>query len=44
MTKEEAISRVKGYLTACLPIDGYEELEEIMGILNKWWKSEAMPL
>ncbi len=35
MTREEAIRRVKGYLTDCLPSDCYEEVEEIIKSLEQ---------
>lgn len=35
MTREEAIKRVKGYLTDCLPADCYEEVEEIIKALEQ---------
>ena len=35
MTREEAIKRVKGYLTDCLPADCYGEVEEIIKALEK---------
>ena len=35
MTREEAIKRVKGYLTDCLPTDCYEEIEEIIKVLEQ---------
>jgi hypothetical protein len=35
MTREEAIRRVKGYLTDCLPSDCYEEVEEIIKALEQ---------
>ena len=35
MTKEEAISKVKGYLTDYLPSDNYEEVEEIVKTLEQ---------
>ena len=35
MTKEEAINRVKGYLTDCLPADCYGEVEEIIKALEQ---------
>ena len=35
MTREEAIKRVKGYLTNCLPVDCYEEIEEIIKVLEQ---------
>ena len=35
MTREEAIKRVKGYLTDCLPVDCYEEIEEIIKVLEQ---------
>ena len=35
MTREEAISKVKGYLTDCLPSDDYEEVEEIVKALEQ---------
>ena len=35
MTKEEAISRVKGYLTDYLPIEDYGDLEEIVKALEQ---------
>ena len=35
MTKEEAISKVKRYLTDYLPSDNYEEVEEIVKTLEQ---------
>ena len=35
MTREEAIKRVKGYLTDCLPADCDEEVEEIIKALEQ---------
>lgn len=35
MTREEAIKRVKGYLTDCLPADCYGEVEEIITALEQ---------
>jgi hypothetical protein len=35
MTREEAIKRVKGYLTDCLPADCYGEVEEIIETLEQ---------
>lgn len=35
MTREEALSKVKGYLTDYLPSDNYEEVEEIIKALEK---------
>ncbi len=35
MTKEEALRRVKGYLTDYIPADNYEEVEEIIGALEQ---------
>lgn len=35
MTREEAIKRVKGYLTDCLPADCYGEVEEIIKALEQ---------
>lgn len=35
MTKEEALSKVKGYLTDYLPSDDYEEVEEIIKALEQ---------
>ena len=35
MTREEAIKRVKGYLTDCLPTDCYGEIEEIIEALEQ---------
>lgn len=35
MTKEEALRRVKGYLTDYIPADNYEEVEEIVGALEQ---------
>lgn len=35
MTKEEALLKVKGYLTDCLPSDNYEEVEEIIKALEQ---------
>lgn len=35
MTKEEAINRVQGYLTSCLPIEDYDEVKEIIKALKQ---------
>ena len=35
MTKEEALSKVKGYLTDYLPSEDYEEIEEIVKALDQ---------
>lgn len=35
MTREEAIKKVKGYLTDCLPDDCYGEVEEIIKALEE---------
>ena len=35
MTREEAINRVKGYLTDIIPIEGYSEVEEIVKALEQ---------
>lgn len=35
MTREEAISKVRGYLTDYLPSDNYEEVEEIVKALEQ---------
>lgn len=35
MTREEALIKVKGYLTNLLPIEDYNEVEEIMLALNQ---------
>ena len=35
MTKEEAINKIKGYLTDYLPIEDYEEAEEIVKALEQ---------
>ena len=47
MTKEEALRRVKGYLTDYIPADNYEEVEEIVEALEqepKWIPvSERLP-
>ena len=40
MTREEAIKRVKGYLSDCLPADCYEEVEEIIEALEQEPKME----
>ena len=40
MTREEAIKRVKGYLTDCLPSDCYEEVEEVINALEQEPKTE----
>ena len=40
MTREEAIKRVKGYLTDCLPTDCYEEVEEVINALEQEPKTE----
>lgn len=50
ITKEEAINKIKGYLTDYLPIEDYEEVEEIIKALKQEPKtghwipcSERMP-
>ena len=47
MTKEDAINRVQGYLTDYLPIEDYDEVEEIIKALKqepKWIPcSERLP-
>ena len=40
MTESEAIKRVKGYLTDCLPTDCYEEVEEVINALEQEPKTE----
>ena len=35
MTREEALRKVKGYLTDCLPADCYGEVEEIIEALKQ---------
>jgi hypothetical protein len=35
MTREEALSKVKGYLTDLLPIEEYDEAEEILKVLGQ---------
>jgi hypothetical protein len=35
MTREEALSKVKGYITDYLPSDNYEEVEEIIKALEQ---------
>ena len=35
MTREEALRKVKGYLTDCLPADCYREAEEIIEALKQ---------
>lgn len=40
MTREEAIKRVKGYLTDCLPTDCYEEVEEVIEAIEQEPKME----
>ena len=35
MTREEALNRVKGYLTDIIPIEGYSEVEEIVKALDQ---------
>ena len=35
MTREEALRKVKGYLTDCLPADCYGEAEEIIEALKQ---------
>ena len=40
MTESEAIKRVKGYLTDCLPTDCYEEVEEVINALEQSPKTE----
>ena len=46
ITREEAINRVKGYLTDIIPIDGYSEVDEIVKALKQepktgyWTKSK----
>ena len=44
MTREEALKRVKGYLTDCLPADCYGEAEEIMEALEQELKTEWIPV
>lgn len=34
MTNKEALEKVEGYLTSCLPIGDYSEVEEIMAALE----------
>lgn len=39
MNKEAAINRVQGYLTSCLPVEDYDEVEDIIKALKqepKW--------
>jgi hypothetical protein len=46
MTNEEALRRVRGYLTDLLPIENYDEVEEIMLALEqtRWIPcSERLP-
>ena len=40
MTREEAIKRVKGYLSDCLPADCYEEVEEVIEAIEQEPKME----
>ena len=40
MTESEAIKRVKGYLTDCLPTEWYEEVEEVINALEQEPKTE----
>ena len=40
MSREEAIKRVKGYLSDCLPTDCYEEIAEISEALEQSPKTE----
>lgn len=35
MTRDEALRKVKGYLTDCLPKDDYDEVEEIVNALKQ---------
>ncbi len=35
MTNKEALEKVEGYLTSCLPIGDYSEVEEIMTALKQ---------
>lgn len=35
MTREQAINKIKGYLTDYLPIEDYEEAEEIVKALEQ---------
>ena len=48
MTREEALSKVKGYLTDYLSFDDYEEVEEIIKALEqeprkgKWIKEKSI--
>ena len=35
MTREEALSKVKGYLTDLFPLEGYDKVEEIIKALEQ---------
>ena len=37
ITREEALRRVKGYLTDAIPSENYDEVEEIMSALEQPW-------
>ena len=41
MTKEEALSKVKGYLTDYLPSEDYKEIEEIVKALDQELKTNG---
>lgn len=41
MTKEEALLKVKGYLTDLLPSEEYDEVEEILKALGQEFKAES---
>jgi hypothetical protein len=41
MTREEALSKVKGYLTDLLPPEEYDEVEEILKALGQKVESEV---
>ena len=45
MTREEALHRVKGYLTDIIPVEDYSEVEEIIKALEQRWipVSERLP-
>lgn len=42
MTREEAINKVQGYLTDYLPIEDYEELDEIIKALEQEQKTKIV--
>ena len=44
MKREEALRRVKGYLTDCLPSEDYDEVEEIMVALNQQKEGNWIPM